>query len=208
MNKIMTAIKIYNQKGESKGEMEMPKFLQIDWNPLLVKQVVDSIIANSRQVLAHTRGRGEVAGGGRKPWKQKGTGRARHGSIRSPLWKGGGVTFGPKKDVNFSKKINKKMMKKALLVVLAKKAQDGQLKLVESFEVASPKTKSVSGMIGKITNGKSTLLLIDKANKNANMAFRNLVNVTNMMPENLNAFELLNHNNVLMEKATLEKYGK
>jgi len=203
-----TAIKIYDQKGEVKGEMELPKFLQVEWNPLLVKQVVDSIVANSRQVIANTKGRGEVSGGGRKPWKQKGTGRARQGSIRSPIWKGGGVTFGPKKETDFSKKINKKMMKKALLVVLAKKAQDGELKLVESFEMVSPKTKAVSGMIKNITGGKSALLLIDKANKNANLSTRNLKNVKNLMPENVNAFELMNRKNVLMDKATLEKYGK
>ena len=204
----MTAIKIYNQKGEVKGEIEIPKFLQIKWNPLLVKQVVDSILANSRQVIAHTKGRGEVAGGGRKPWKQKGTGRARQGSIRSPLWKGGGVTFGPKKETDYSKKINKKMLKKALLVALAKKAEDGELKLVESFEMVSPKTKAVAGMIKSITGGKSALILIDKKNKNAVLATRNLKNPVNLIPENLNAFEVLKYKNVLMEKATLENYGK
>ena len=203
-----TAIKIYDQKGEVKGEMELPKFLQVEWNPLLVKQVVDSIIANSRQVIANTKGRGEVSGGGRKPWKQKGTGRARQGSIRSPIWKVGGVTFGPKKETDFSKKINKKMLQKALIVVLAKKAQDGELKLVDSFEMASAKTKAVSGMIKNITGGKSALLLIDRANKNANLSTRNLKNVKNLMPENLNAFELMNRKNVLMEVKTLEKYGK
>ena len=204
----MATIKIYNQKGEMSGEMELPKFLNVKWNPLLVKQVVDSIIANSRQVIAHTKGRGDVAGGGKKPWRQKGTGRARQGSIRSPLWKGGGVTFGPKKETDFSKKINKKMMKGALLVVLAKKAEDGELKLVESFEMSSPKTKAVADMMKKITGGKSTLVLIEKANKNGNLSVRNLKNVKNLLPENLNAFELLNVKNVLMDKITLEKYGK
>lgn len=188
--------------------MELPKFLRIRWNPLLVKQVVDSIIANSRQVLAHTKGRGEVSGGGRKPWKQKGTGRARHGSIRSPLWKGGGVTFGPKKERDFSKKINKKMLKRALFSALAKKAQDGELKLVESFELALPKTKAVSGMIEKITGGKSALILMEKGDKNARLAARNLKNVEIVIPENLNAFELLNYKEVLMKKLTLDSFGK
>ena len=109
---------------------------------------------------------------------------------------------------DFSKKINKKMMKKALFVVLARKAKDGELKLVENFDLTSSKTKAVSGMIKNITGGKSALLLIDKANKNANLATRNLKNVRNLMPENLNAFELMNRKNVLMETATLEKYGK
>jgi len=204
----MATIKIYNQKGEVGGEMETPKFLQLEWNPMLVKQVVDSIIANARQVLAHTKGRGEVRGGGKKPWKQKGTGRARSGSTRSPLWKGGGTTFGPKKERNFSKKINKKMLKKALLVVLGKKAKDGELKLVDTFELAAPKTKAVAGMMKKITEGKSALVLVSKENRNAKLAVRNIARVKIMPPENLNAFELLNSKNVLMDKATLEKYGK
>jgi large subunit ribosomal protein L4 len=204
----MASLNIYNQKGEVKSEMEMPKFLMEKWNPLLVKQVVDSILANARQVLANTKGRGEVRGGGKKPWKQKGTGRARSGSSRSPLWKGGGVTFGPKKERNFSKKINKKMLKKALLSVLSKKAKEGELMLVESFELSSPKTKAVSGMVKRITGGKSALILIGKDNKNASLSFRNLSRVKVLMPENLNAYELLNSKNVLMDKPTLEKYGK
>lgn len=204
----MASLNIYNQKGEVAGKMEMPKFLTEKWNPLLVKQVVDTILANARQVLANTKGRGEVRGGGRKPWKQKGTGRARVGSTRSPLWKGGGVTFGPKKERNFSKKINKKMLKKALLSVLSKKAKDGELKLVESFELASPKTKAVSDMTKKITEGRSTLILISKDNKNAELSFRNLNRVRIVMPENLNAYDLLNSKNVLMDRQTLEKYGK
>jgi large subunit ribosomal protein L4 len=204
----MASLNIYNQKGEVKSEMEMPKFLLEKWNPLLVKQVVDSILANARQVLANTKGRGEVRGGGKKPWKQKGTGRARSGSTRSPLWKGGGVTFGPKKERNFTKKINKKMLKKALLIVLSRKAKEGELMVVESFELASPKTKAVSGMIKKMAAGKSSLVLIDKNNKNASLSFRNLNRVKVLMPENLNAYELLNSKNVLMDKSTLEKYGK
>jgi large subunit ribosomal protein L4 len=204
----MEIIKIYNSKGEEKGEMELPKFLQLEWNPLLVKQVVDSILANSRQVIAHTKGRGEVSGGGKKPWKQKGTGRARHGSIRSPLWKGGGVTFGPKKERDFSKKINKKMIKKALLIVLSKKAQDGEIKIIESFDLTAPKTKAVSGMIKKITSGKSTLVLLEKNDKNTNLSVRNLKNVKNMIAENLSAYDLLSFKNILMSKNILEKYGK
>lgn len=204
----MEIIKIYNSKGEEKGEMELPKFLQLEWNPLLVKQVVDSILANSRQVVAHTKGRGEVSGGGKKPWKQKGTGRARHGSIRSPLWKGGGVTFGPKKERDFSKKINKKMLKKALLIVLAKKAQDGEIKIIESFDLVVPKTKAVSEMIKKITSGKSTLVLLEKNDKNTNLSVRNLKNVKNMIAENLSAYDLLSFKNILMSKNILEKYGE
>ncbi len=101
---------IYNQQNQKIGEADLlNKIFNIKWNPDLVHQVLTVQLANRRQVLAHTKGRGEVRGGGRKPWRQKGTGRARHGSIRSPIWKGGGITFGPTKERVFARKINKKM---------------------------------------------------------------------------------------------------
>src|SRR3989304_3678493 len=108
-------IKLYNQSGEVIGDFDLPeRIFGVAVNADLVKRAVDTQMSNARQVIAHTKGRGEVRGGGRKPWKQKGTGRARHASIRSPIWKGGGVTFGPTKERNFKKKIRKKMARRAL----------------------------------------------------------------------------------------------
>src|SRR3989339_1166329 len=127
-------VKVYNLEGKEVREEELEQsFFDIVVKPEVVQQAVEAQLANSRQVLAHTKGRGEVRGGGKKPWKQKGTGRARHGSIRSPLWKGGGVTFGPLKTRNFKQKINKKMKKKALLMMLANKANSGDVAVVESL---------------------------------------------------------------------------
>ena len=113
---------LYNLKGEAIGEIDLPeKFFGYKWNPDLVHRVLMAQAANRRSPWAHAKGRGEVRGGGVKPWKQKHTGRARHGSIRSPIWKGGGVSHGPKKDRDYSQKVNKKMAKAAVFSVLSKK---------------------------------------------------------------------------------------
>ena len=105
----MSKIKVYNLEGKKTGEMELPpEVFDVKFKDSLVHQVYVAHISNARKTLAHTKTKGEVRGGGKKPWKQKGTGRARHGSIRSPLWKGGGITFGPRSERNFSKKINKR----------------------------------------------------------------------------------------------------
>src|SRR5581483_4020780 len=110
---------IYTQEGKEAGSIELAdSMFGLAWNADLVKQVVDSMLSSARKPYAHTKGRGEVSGGGKKPWKQKGTGRARHGSIRSPIWKGGGVAHGPLNTKNFDRKVNKKMKAKALLTIL------------------------------------------------------------------------------------------
>ena len=140
-------IKLFNQSGEMIGEFDLPdRIFGVAMNANLVQQVLEAQLANSRQVLAHTKGRGEVRGGGRKPWRQKGTGRARHGSIRSPIWKGGGATFGPTKERNFEKKINKKMKRTALFMALSSKLKDKELMVLEDLRFEAPKTKLAVNM--------------------------------------------------------------
>lgn len=204
----MISLKVYNQKGQVAGEMEFPKNLQVDWKPVLVQQVALAMAANQRKPYAHTKGRGEVRGGGKKPWAQKGTGRARHGSIRSPLWKGGGVTFGPSKEKDYSQKINKKMARQAFLSVLTKKAGDGEVKVVDSFEVASHKTKNLALTVKKIINNNSAILVAPGSYKNFYLASRNLAKTKSMPISNLNVYDLLNFKDVLIEKKELESYGK
>jgi len=125
---------VYNQQGEKVGQVDLPaELFGVPLNRDLVHQVVVTQMANSRQVLAHTKDRSEVRGGGAKPWRQKGTGRARHGSIRSPIWVGGGVAFGPTKERVFAKKINKKMKRQALFMVLSSKVKDKEIVLLDKI---------------------------------------------------------------------------
>jgi large subunit ribosomal protein L4 len=141
---------IYNQKAEVVGEMNLAdKVFGVAINSDLVHQAVVTQMANNRQVLAHTKDRSEVRGGGRKPWRQKGTGRARAGSNRSPIWTGGGVTFGPRKDRNFSKKINKKMRKKAIFMVLSDKVANGNFLVLDKLEMDGYKTKVFNKIIAE-----------------------------------------------------------
>jgi len=141
-------VSVYDQQGKEIGTTLLPKeIFDVKLNPDLVHQVATSQMANRRQVIAHTKDRGEVRGGGKKPWRQKGTGRARHGSIRSPLWKGGGVTFGPTKERNFKKIIPKKMKRKALFMVLSAKAKENLLIILDTLKLPLPKTKVISQIL-------------------------------------------------------------
>lgn len=133
---------IYNAKGKESGSIELPESVfGAKRNSALVHQVVTAMEANTRTTLAHTKGRSEVRGGGKKPWAQKGTGRARHGSIRSPIWRGGGIAHGPRKEKDYSQKINKKMRANALKTVLSDKVRASRLMLLADAELKSPKTK-------------------------------------------------------------------
>ena len=141
---------LYKQDG-SKGTVKLPEGLfSFPWSDELVHQVVVGITGNQRAATAHAKERAEVRGGGRKPWRQKGTGRARHGSIRSPLWVGGGVTFGPSKNKKYTKKINKKMQARAFFTVLSEKLRSGSLAFVDDLAIESPSTKKAAEYIKKV----------------------------------------------------------
>ena len=146
---------IYNQKGKSVGKLSLPEAIfSVPWNGDLVHQVVTAMQANARTPVAHTKNRGEVRGGGRKPWKQKGTGRARHGSSRSPIWKGGGITHGPRNEKSYEQKINKKMRAKALYTVLSEKLRKGQLLFVEELALKNIKTKDAVAVMKDLSGIK------------------------------------------------------
>lgn len=143
---------IYSQTGTSAGTIALPEnVFGVKWNNDLVHQVVTSMLANARAGTAHTKNRGEVRGGGKKPWKQKGTGRARHGSSRSPIWVGGGVTHGPRSEKDYTKKINRKMAAKALVTLLSRKYADGKVLFVDSIALAAPKTKDAAGVLSSLS---------------------------------------------------------
>ena len=195
--------KIYDQKGKETGAMELPaKMFGVKWNANLVHQVITSMLSNARPNVADTKGRGEVQGGGKKPWRQKGTGRARHGSSRSPIWIGGGVTHGPSSERNFKKKINKKMKTKALATVLSAKLRDGEVILLSDLKLASPKAKlaaltlvNLAKTFAKINYkiGKRAIIATPEADENLKQSFRNIKSVVVEEVRNLNPLELMNY---------------
>lgn len=196
-------VALYDNLAKVTGETELPdRVFAAKWNPDLVKQALDAQLANSREPIAHAKGRGEVRGGGKKPWRQKGTGRARHGSIRSPIWRGGGVAHGPTNEKVFARKINKKMKQAAIFSALSKKLADGELKVVESLAVSEPKTKLAAKTI--FAFGKSALVIPSSENKNIYRASSNIPKVKSLDPKSLNVYDILCYKNVLLEKEAIE----
>ena len=160
---------IFSKEGKKAGSFELPEscFGQ-SWNGDLVHQVITSLQTNARHPYAHTRTRGEVSGGGKKPWRQKGTGRARHGSSRSPIWVGGGVAHGPRNDKNFDRKVNKKTKDKAIATILSKKFADAEIILLDAFSLATPKTVEVKNLIANLAKADNAFATL--ANKKHNAA--------------------------------------
>ncbi len=192
-------VKTYNNLSELSGTIDLPdRIFATKWNPDLVHQALQAQLANTRDNLAHAKGRGEVRGGGKKPWRQKGTGRARHGSIRSPIWRGGGVAHGPTKDKIFAVKINKKMKQAAVFSVLSKKLADGDLKVVESLMLSEPKTKLAVKVIYNFSKNALIIPAID--NKNIYRASANIPKIKSIGPKSLNIYDLLRYKNILIEK--------
>ncbi len=197
---------VYNEEGKETGAMELPaKLFSVELNPDLVHQVMVAQLANARQISAHTKTRGEVSGGGRKPWPQKHTGRARHGSIRSPIWKGGGVAHGPRANRNFTKKINKKMRRKALCMVLGEKAKKDSLVLLEDLKVRQGKTKELASLLRKLPcDSKRTLIVLPKENQELIRAGSNLAFARTMQARELNVLDVLQAKYLVMPKDALQ----
>ena len=206
---------IFDIKGKKAGSVELPEnIFGLPWNDALMHQVIVSMQANARTNVAHTKTRGEVRGGGKKPWQQKGTGRARHGSSRSPIWKGGGVTHGPRNEKVYGREIPKKMRAKALFVALSQKMRDGQLLFVDSFGFSAPKTaeakkalialSSVKGFEALSGSKKHNLALITSVEKSVNMekSFRNIGSVSFDAVSNLNPVTVLKYKYIVIENPT------
>ncbi|MDO8466683.1 MAG: 50S ribosomal protein L4 [bacterium] len=194
---------VYNLKGDVIGEIELPEdIFAREWNPDLVHQVLLSQAANRRLPWAHAKNRGEVRGGGKKPWKQKHTGRARHGSIRSPIWKGGGATHGPVKTRNYSQKVNKKMAKVAIYSILSKKLADGHLKIVDTLELETAKTKTLFASVKKFL---PALLIAAKENKNIARASNNIPRTRSLSGANLNIEDVTKYKNILLDKKAVSE---
>ena len=190
---------LYNQAGEVISQVELPdEVFGLKINPVLLHQAMVAQLGNSRQVLAHTKDRSEVRGGGKKPWRQKGTGRARHGSIRSPIWKGGGVTFGPTKERNFAKDINKKMKRKALFMALSGKAQDQQLKVIDNLNLEKTKTKLINQILRNLVKTGSLVVVTSDTNKSVEQSARNLPYAKVLSAKSLNVLDILNNQYLLL----------
>jgi large subunit ribosomal protein L4 len=206
--------KIYSKEGKEVSSIALPEAVfGLAWNADLVHEVVIGMQANARTSTAHTKDRSEVRGGGKKPWKQKGTGRARHGSSRSPIWAGGGVAHGPRNDKDYSVKINKKVRAKALAIVLSKKQADAEIIYVDGLGLTEPKTamgKSIikalataSGQTALATKRKNAaVVILPGRDEVTEKSFRNFGNIEVVQAKDINPVDLLTYKYVVMVEPT------
>lgn len=172
-------------------------------NHELLKQAYQAYQANGRENLAVTKTRGEVSGGGKKPWRQKGTGRARFGSSRVPIWRGGGITFGPTGNENYSKSVNKKASRKAIRQALTLASNAGKVIVVEAFGSKDGKAAPAAKLLTKIGAVKNTLLVVDNKDEQVERATRNLANVKSIQANYLNVYDVLNADHVVISQKSL-----
>jgi len=206
---------IFTKEGTAAGDVTLPESVfGVAWNADLVHEVVVGMNANAREGNAHTKDRSEKRGGGAKPWKQKGTGRARHGSRRSPIWTGGGVTFGPRSEKDYSVKINKKVRAKAFATVMSKKLADNEVIFVDSLAMETPKSASALATIKALAKGtgfdtlatkRKNAALVVLANRDlaTEKSFRNFGNVEVAQAKDINPVDLLTYKYVVVSEPTL-----
>jgi large subunit ribosomal protein L4 len=202
---------IYNQEGKKTGTVTLPESVfDLRWNADLVKQVADSLMSSKRKPIAHTKSRADVSGGGKKPWKQKGTGRARHGSTRSPIWVGGGVAHGPRNDKNYDRKVSKKMKAKALHTILSQKFKDGEILFVDSLSLSEPKTRNAVKTLENLSTVKgfemllkkrknSAVIALSEKNRETERSYDNMSNVEVIEARNMDPLSLLGHKYLVIE---------
>lgn len=200
----------YNNEGKKDGFVELTtRYKNLNFNPNLVKQVVDGFLGNNRQVLAHTKTRAEVRGGGKKPWRQKGTGRARIGSIRAPHWIGGGIVFGPRKNRNFKKTLTKTIRQKALATTLAKKNEEKEIFVINPPKSTEIKTKKIISWLSKFPFKEGNILMaLDKLNPILYLSTRNLSYFKNKAAKDLNCLDLLQFDNIIFSKEAVAQISQ
>ncbi|OGL74210.1 50S ribosomal protein L4 [Candidatus Uhrbacteria bacterium RIFCSPHIGHO2_12_FULL_57_11] len=205
MKKLSTIV--YTEEGKPTGEIDLnPAVFGVAVKPQVLQQAIIAQRANARRSVAHTKTRGEVRGGGRKPWRQKGTGRARHGSTRSPIWVGGGVTFGPRSERNFEVKLNRKTRVAAIRMALTEKVADGKLIVLESLAFPEYKTKRMAGIMGKLpTVGRKTLLVLPVSDGKVSKSAANIPAVTTRNAGNLNVIDLVNNSALLTTREGVKR---
>ena len=201
----MPNIKVYKMDGTEAGEMTLSeKVFGADYNEALIHQAVVTRLANERQGTKSTLTRTEVRGGGRKPWRQKGTGNARQGSIRAPQWIKGGVVFAPKSR-DFSKDMNKKAKIAALVSALSKKVADGEFVVVDKLEVKDGKTKEMVAFQKALNLDKSAVIVMDNDDEKVILAARNLEKLSTLPVQQISTYEVVKNAKVVLTKAAVEK---
>ncbi len=208
----MITTDVYNVKNEKVGTVDLPQSVfGVPFSAELVKQVLQAQLANARRPWAHAKDRSEVRGGGKKPWRQKGTGRARHGSSRSPIWIGGGKAHGPTNKRDYSQKVNKKMKQKALFSVLSKKFAEHEVRVIDELVVPTAKTTAAFAILSTILQLPKRAKKIDAAliaksqDKTVTRSARNLVKTKIMHPQALDLYELLNHKHLIIDKTAIDE---
>lgn len=197
-------VPLFNQAGEELKQIELrDDIFGLEPNKPLMHQALMRQLANARQGTADTKTRGEVSGGGKKPWRQKGTGRARQGSTRAPHWKGGGVVFGPHPR-SYEQRMPKKMRRLALRSALSAKAQDNQLKVVDDINLDAPKSKEMQAILTRLNCTTTTLILLPEADELLVRSSRNLDGVKTLRTGYLNVRDLLGYDNVVMSQRALQ----
>ncbi len=202
----MAQLTVYAIDGKKTGTVDVADAVfDVAPNERLLHQVVVAYAANRRQSTAHTKDRGERSGSGRKPWKQKGTGNARTGSIRNPIWRGGGVVFGPTSARNFTKKTTAKMRRKAMAIALSEKLRNDAIIIVDEFALPERKTKYMAQALAALdVNGKSCVVVLTEDERDVALAARNLPRVKSRAMATLNAYDVVNHAVVIMSTAAIK----
>lgn len=200
----MSTLGVLNTQGKKVGKVSLPEWSEENVSHTLVHQVATGILANQRRSTAHTKTRGEVRGGGKKPWRQKGTGRARAGSIRSPLWRGGGVTFGPQNVRNFKKTLSKKARRRAFFQILAEKIRRKQVIVINDFTIEKPKTAKMVASLKKLGAVGRTLILLDAPDTAVNLSSRNIPDVSVRLSRDVNVTDLLSADHVVFTKKAIQ----
>ncbi len=199
----------YNQSGEKTGTMEVPKeFFEVSFKGGLVHEAYLRQLSNGRVAIAHTKTKAEVRGGGRKPYPQKGTGRARQGSIRNPHYIGGGVAFGPRNNANFEKLMPKKMRRLALFSALSQKARSNEVIILDSFKTDKPSTKTFAALVKKLPVKQDALIVLAEKNEGIEKSARNVNNVKTILVNYVNIKDLMKYGEVVFMKDAIAQMGK
>lgn len=206
----MIQVAVNNFEGKKVKDIQLNESIfGLPKNDVLLHQVYVALTANGRQSIAHTKNRAERSGSGKKPWKQKGTGRARVGEVRNPVWRKGGVVFGPRKEENYGKDTNKKMRQKAVMIALAEKIRAGRFIVLESFIFPELKTKHFVDTRAALGTGtKSVVVALADTEQSAGRVVRNVSRTSNTLAANLNIVELLNHEYIVISEAGIADLTK